>query len=146
MCAAPALTHVLLRAHQFLTFTTPPNLQWAVAEGLRGQIDCVEHSRAGFQRSRDRLVAGLDRLGLRTLPSRATWFVAVDLAASGVTLDDAAFCDWMVDEAGVAGLPISAFYVEEPVTHLVRLCFAKEDATLDEALARLERALPALPR
>jgi aspartate/methionine/tyrosine aminotransferase len=146
MCAAPALTQVLMRAHQFLTFTTPPNLQWAVAEGLRGQMDWVEQSRSGFQRSRDRLAAGLERLGLRTLPSQATWFIALDLAASGIALDDAAFCDWMVDEAGVAGLPISAFYVEEPVTHLVRLCFAKEDATLDEALARLERALPHLPR
>jgi aspartate/methionine/tyrosine aminotransferase len=104
----------------------------------------VEQSRAGFQRSRNRLAAGLDRLGLRTLPSQATWFIALDLAASGIALDDAAFCDWMVDEAGVAGLPISAFYAQEPVTHLVRLCFAKEDATLDEALARLERALPAL--
>jgi aspartate/methionine/tyrosine aminotransferase len=144
MCAAPALTHVLLRAHQFLTFTTPPNLQWAVAEGLRGQMDWVEQSRAGFQGSRDRLVKGLEQLGLRTLPSRATWFVAVDLAASGIAMDDASFCDWMVDEAGVAGLPISAFYVSQPVTHLVRLCFAKEDATLDEALARLQRALPSL--
>jgi aspartate/methionine/tyrosine aminotransferase len=50
----------------------------------------------------------------------------------------------MVEEAGVAGIPISAFYPEDPVTHLVRLCFAKQDTTLDEALARLERALPKL--
>jgi aspartate/methionine/tyrosine aminotransferase len=135
-----------MRAHQFLTFTTPPNLQWAVAEGLRGELDWVEQSRAGFERSRDRLATGLDRLGLRTLPSQATWFIALDLAASGIALDDEAFCDWLVDEAGVAGLPISGFYVDQPVTHLVRLCFAKEDATLDEALARLERALPTLPR
>lgn len=146
ICAAPELAAVLMRAHQFLTFTTPPNLQWAVAEGLRGELKWVEQSRAGFERSRDRLATGLDRLGLRTLPSEATWFMALDLAASGIALDDEAFCDWLVDEAGVAGLPISGFYVEEPVTHLVRLCFAKEDATLDEALARLERALPSLPR
>jgi aspartate/methionine/tyrosine aminotransferase len=146
MCAAPPLAQVLVRAHQFLTFTTPPNLQWAVAQGLAHELIWVEQSRAGFQRSRDRLAAGLERLGLKTLPSAATWFLAVDLAASGLAMDDTAFCDWMVDEAGVAGLPISAFYASDPVTHLVRLCFAKEDATLDEALARLERALPALPR
>jgi aspartate/methionine/tyrosine aminotransferase len=87
---------------------------------------------------------GLERLGLKTLPSAATWFLAVDLAASGLAMDDSAFCDWMVDEAGVAGLPISAFYASDPVTHLVRLCFAKEDATLDEALSRLARAIPRL--
>ena len=50
----------------------------------------------------------------------------------------------MVEAAGVAAIPISAFYAESPVTHLVRFCFAKDDAVLDEALARLERALPAL--
>jgi aspartate/methionine/tyrosine aminotransferase len=146
MCAAPAIAQVLVRAHQFLTFTTPPNLQWAVAHGLAHELHWVEQSRTGFERSRDRLAAGLARLGLKTLPSAATWFLAVDLAASGLALDDSAFCDWMVDEAGVAGLPISAFYASEPVTHLVRLCFAKEDATLDEALGRLERALPSLRR
>ena len=104
----------------------------------------VEGSRLGFQRSRDRLADGLERLGLKTLPSEATWFLSLDLAASGISMDDAAFCEWMVTEAGVAAIPISAFYAEEPVTHLVRLCHAKQDATLDEALARLERALPKL--
>jgi aspartate/methionine/tyrosine aminotransferase len=144
MCAAPHLAQVLARAHQFLTFTTAPNLQWAVAEGLRDQMGWVADSIAGFQRSRDRLAAGLHRLGLATVPSAATWFLSLDLAASGFALSDEAFCDWMVEEAGVAGLPISAFYAEDPVTHLVRLCFVKDDATIDEALSRLERALPNL--
>jgi N-succinyldiaminopimelate aminotransferase len=144
LCAAPRLAQVLARAHQFLTFTTPPNLQWAVAEGLRGSMDWVEQSRAGFERSRDRLAAGLARLGLVTLPSAATWFLSLDLAASGIAMSDEAFCGWMVEEAKVAGIPVSAFYAEDPVTHLVRLCHAKDDATLDEALARLERALPSL--
>lgn len=144
LCAAPELARVVAKAHQFLTFTTPPNLQWAVADGLRGSMDWVEQSRLGFERSRDRLADGLARLGLKTLPSEATWFLSLDLAASGIALSDEAFCDWMVEEAGVAGIPISAFYAEQPVTHLVRLCHAKQDATLDEALARLERALPSL--
>lgn len=144
LCAAPPLARVLARAHQFLAFTTPPNLQWAVAEGLGGAMDWVEDSRAGFQRSRDRLASGLARLGLVTLPSEATWFLSLDLAASGIALRDEAFCEWLVDEAEVAGIPVSAFYAKEPVTHLVRLCHAKADKTLDEALARLERALPRL--
>jgi N-succinyldiaminopimelate aminotransferase len=146
MCAAPPLARVLARAHQFLTFTTPPNLQWAVAEGLREHMDWVASSCASFQRSRDRLAAGLDCIGLATLPSAATWFLAVDLAASGIKMSDEAFCDWMVEEAGVAAIPISAFYAEDPVTNLVRFCFVKEDATLDEALERLANALPRLPR
>ncbi len=146
MCATPPLVQVLARAHQFLTFTTPPNLQWAVAEGLRAEAEWVAESCAGFQRSRDRLAAGLDTLGLRTLPSAATWFIAVDLAASGIAMSDEAFSDWMIEQAGVVGIPVSAFYASDPVTHLIRLCFAKSDATQDEALARLERALPTLPQ
>jgi aspartate/methionine/tyrosine aminotransferase len=142
MCAAPPLAQVLARAHQFLAFVTPPNLQWAVAHGLRENLAWSVEASAGFQRSRDRFAAGLQALGLATLPSAGTYFMSLDLAASGIEMDDVAFCDWMVDQAGVAGIPISAFYASDPVTSLVRLCFAKEDATIDEALARLERALP----
>jgi len=144
MCAAPAIAQVLARAHQFLTFTTPPNLQYAVAHGLT-EADWIHQAAAGFQRSRDRLAAGLHALGFATQPSRATYFLNLDLAASGLAMSDAAFCDWMVDEAKVAGIPVSAFYPQDPVTSLVRLCFAKQDATLDEALGRLDRALPSLP-
>jgi len=146
MCAAPPIAQVLARAHQFLTFSTPPNLQWAVAEGLEHHGGWVAESCAGFQRSRDRLAEGLTQLGLRTLPSAATWFISLDLAASGIAMSDEDFSAWLLEHAGVAGLPVSAFYAEEPVTHLVRLCFAKQDATLDEALGRIERALPTLPR
>ncbi|MDB5667435.1 MAG: aminotransferase [Alphaproteobacteria bacterium] len=146
MCAAPALARVLARAHQFLTFTTPPNLQWAVAQGLAHETAWIEESRAGFERSRDRLAAGLARIGLATQPSAATWFLSLDLAASGIASSDEAFCDWMVEQAGVAAIPVSAFYPENPVTHLVRFCFAKQDSTLDEALARLERALGTVAR
>ncbi|UIJ47169.1 aminotransferase [Sphingomonas cannabina] len=144
MCAAPALARGLSRAHQFLTFTTPPNLQWAVAEGLAHHGGWIEAASAGFQRSRDRLAKGLAGLGLVTTHSAATYFLSIDLAASGIAMDDRAFCEWMLEGAGVAGIPISAFYAEAPVAHLVRLCFAKEDATLDEALRRLAVALPRL--
>ncbi len=144
LCAAPELARVAAKAHQFLTFTTPPNLQYAVAQGLRGSMTWVEQSRLGFEQSRNRLADGLDRLGLKTLPSEATWFLSLDLAASGIAMTDVAFCDWMVAEAGVAAIPISAFYADDPVTHLVRLCHAKADTTLDEALKRLEKSLPSL--
>jgi aspartate/methionine/tyrosine aminotransferase len=145
MCAAPAIAQVLARAHQFIAFTTPPNLQWAVAQGLREESAWIEQSCSSFQRSRDRLAAGLNKLGLRTLPSAGTWFISLDLAASRIAMTDELFCDWMVEEAGVAGIPVSAFYADDPVTTLVRLCFTKADSTIDEALARLERALPDLP-
>lgn len=137
MCAAPPIATLLARAHQYLTFTTPPNLQWAVAQGLGQPRDWFDARRSATAESRDRLVRGLEDAGFAVLPGAATWFVCIDLAASGIALDDRAFCERAVREAGVAAIPISAFYPDDPVTHLVRLCFTKADAVLDEAGARL---------
>ena len=138
MCAAPPLAAVLAKAHQFLTFTTPPNLQTAVAYGLGKDAAYFNDMRAGYQRSRDRLASGLTALGYAVLPSAATWFLSIDLTASGIDTDDVTFCDQLIEEAGVAAIPVSAFYVEAPVTNVVRLCFAKIDATIDGALERME--------
>ena len=146
MCAAPPLARILAKAHQFLTFTTPPNLQWAVAEGLATQDQWVADTAAGFQRARDRLAAGLNNAGYVTLPSVATYFLSIDLTASGIELQDVAFCDRLIDEAGVAAIPVSAFYAEAPVTNVARLCFAKQDATLDAAIERMAGALERLRR
>ena len=139
MCAAPPLATLLARAHQFLTFTTPPHLQWAVAEGLAKPESWFASMRADYQASRDRLVAGLCAAGYAVNASGATWFVTVDLPASGIALGDGTFCERIIGEAGVAAIPISAFYPDAAVTHLVRLCFSKADAVIDEAVARLAR-------
>ena len=137
MCAAPPIADVLAKAHQFLTFTTPPNLQAGVAYGLGKDRSYFDEMRSRNQRSRDRLVSGLTGHGYAVLPCPATWFVTVDLVASGIALDDVAWCDWAIDNIGVAGIPVSAFYEVDPVTNVVRLCHAKTDVTLDMALERL---------
>lgn len=137
MVAGEALARQVAKAHQFMTFTTPPNLQWAVAQGLAKPRSWFEDMRAGFARSRDRLVAGLEAGGYAILPSQATWFVSVDLMASGITIDDAAFAHQMALDGGVVTIPLSAFFEEAPVTNIIRLCYCKEDAVIDEAIARL---------
>ncbi|MEC3950661.1 aminotransferase [Sphingobium sp. HWE2-09] len=137
MCAAPPIATLLARAHQFLTFTTPPGLQWAVAEGLAYPDAWFADQRAAYQASRDRLARGLAAAGYAVQPSGATWFLSIDLRASGIALDDVTFCERIIAQAGVAAIPISAFYPDDPVTHLVRLCFSKTDATLDAAISRL---------
>jgi len=139
LCAAPALSGVIAKAHQFLTFTTPPNLQAAAAYGLGKDMAYFQGMRAGFARSRDRLAVGLQAAGYRVLPSVATYFLSVDLAASGIAMGDLAFCEWLVEERGVAAIPVSAFYAQDAVTNVVRLCFAKADDTIDAALERMAR-------
>ena len=140
LIAAPPLTQVLAKAHQFLTFTTPPNLQTAVAWGLDNSEAWFAAMPAELAASRDRLSESLRREGFVALPSQGTYFLNVDLAASGVTEDDMNFCLRSVREAGVAGIPVSAFYETAPVTSIMRLCFAKRDETLEEGARRLAKA------
>ncbi len=134
--AAPELMRVLAKAHQYITFTTPPNLQAAVAYGLGKDDAYFEGMRTDFQRSRDRFAGGLSALGFSVLPSAGTYFLNVDIAPLGQS-DDVAFCQRLVVEHGVAAIPVSAFYAEGAVRNVVRFCFAKHDATLDKALERL---------
>ena len=141
MCAASPIAAVLAKAHQFLTFTTPPNLQSAAAYGLGKDISYFRTMQRDFAASRDYLSAGLSALGYKILPSKATYFLSVDLAASGITISDTDFCDSLVRESGVAAIPVSAFYPQDPVTSIVRLCFAKDQATLNSALERIPRSV-----
>jgi len=136
VAAAPPLLTVVARAHQYLTFTTPPNLQVAVAYGLGKEESFFTGQRERLQAQRDRFAKGLEQLGLKVLPCRATYFLNVDIAPLGLS-DDVAFCAQLVREAGVAAIPVSAFYAEEKVTTAVRFCFAKADEVLDGALERL---------
>jgi aspartate/methionine/tyrosine aminotransferase len=140
VCAAPAIMKVLAKSHQFLAFTTAPNLQAAVAYGLGKDDAYFEGMRQSFARSRDRFTAGLRTLGFDVIPSQGTYFVNVDIAPLGEA-DDVAFCRRLVTEHGVAAIPVSAFYAEGAVRNVVRFCFAKKDQTLDAGLERLAKAV-----
>ena len=141
VCAAPPLLRVLAKAHQFLAFTTAPNLQVAVAYGL-GRPDAVfDEMRRDLQRSRDRLTEGLKRIGFPVLPSQGTYFLTVDLAPLGLNETDEAFCKRVAIEHKVASIPVSSFYKDDAVNSVVRFCFSKTDATLDTALERLSHVL-----
>jgi aspartate/methionine/tyrosine aminotransferase len=137
VCAAPPLAAAIAARHQYLTFTTAPALQWAVAEGLGLPTTWHDAHRARYAMARDRFRAGLGDAGYRVLPSSGTWFLTVDLAASGFAGDDVTLAERLIEEAGVASIPVSAFYAERPETGYLRLCFAKGDAMLDDAIERL---------
>ncbi len=109
VAASAPLMKVLAKAHQFLTFTTAPNLQVAVAHGLAKNADYFEEMRSGFQRSRDYFVSELVGMGFDVMPSHGTYFVNVDLRSVGDGVDDVVFADRLVREFGVASIPVSAF-------------------------------------
>jgi aspartate/methionine/tyrosine aminotransferase len=138
--APGALTAAFAGAHQYLTFSTAPNLQRAVAYGLGKDISYFEEMRAAFTAARDRLASGLEQAGFAVLPAEGSYFLSIDLAASGVAATDAEFCDHAVRECGVAAIPVGAFYEQDPVTSVVRLCFAKREETLAKGIEGLSRA------
>lgn len=140
IAAPPALGAAIAKAHQFITFTTPPNLQTAAAYGLRKGDDYYQAMRAAFAAARDAMAAGLEDAGYAALSAEGTYFICVDLASSGIAADDVTFCDRAVAEAGVAAIPLSAFFEEAPVNSVVRLCFAKQRATIAAGLERLRAA------
>ncbi len=139
-----ALTPLIQKAHQNLTFTTAPNLQRAVAVGL-GKDDAYFASLASdLQDRRDVLAAGLSAVGLTVLPAQGTYFVTADfapLAASvGFNGDDVAFCRHITEQAGVTAIPVSAFYdAPDAPRHYARFAFCKRFEVLNDAIARLRR-------
>ncbi|MDD3447135.1 MAG: aminotransferase [Zavarzinia sp.] len=136
------LIGVIAKAHQFLTFTTPPALQIGVALGLRKPDSYFDGLGAALAAKCARLSDGLRGVGFTPLPVRGAYFVTADIRGVGPTLGDVDFCRWLTVEAGVAAVPVSAFYDQaEAPPHLVRFCFCKQDTVLDAAIERLRARL-----
>jgi N-succinyldiaminopimelate aminotransferase len=140
LVADPALVDVAAKAHQFLTFATAPNLQSAVAFGLSQGDEWIAPMQQRFERARDRMSEGLRAAGYAVLPAASTYFLRVDLAASGLECDDEAFAAAAVERAGVAVVPLSPFAERNPPRGLVRLCFGKKDETIDAGVEAMARA------
>jgi aspartate/methionine/tyrosine aminotransferase len=138
--APPEKASVIANAHQFLTFATAPNLQAAVAFGLNEGDAWIAPMRQRFARALGKMKDGLSDAGFALIDSASTYFMCVDLRASGIAADDETFAQRAVKEAGVAVVPISAFAEREPAKHLVRLCFAKKDETIEQGVAAMARA------
>ncbi len=137
--APAALAGVVTKAHQNLTFTTPPNLQRAVALGLAKDQSYFDELARDLAQKRDLLSAGLARLGFGVLESRGSYFVTADFSPLGFAGDDVAFCKHITIDAGVTAIPVSAFYETEAPTHYARFAFCKRESVLAEAVGRLER-------
>ena len=137
--AAPALLTPIAKAHQFITFTTPPNLQAAVAYGLKKDDSYFNGVSADLQAKRDYLGKGLAEIGFGVLPCAGTYFITTDVRPLGFNGTDVDFCRHITTEAKVAAVPVSAFYQGSGIEHFARFCFCKNDSTLEQALGRLKR-------
>ena len=135
--AAPApLMAEFRKVHQFNVFTVNTPMQHGLAAYLADPAPYRDLP-AFYQRKRDLFRQGLATTRFQLLPCEGTYFQCVDYSAIS-DLGDAAFCQWLIEHAGVAAIPLSAFYAEPPKRPLIRFCFAKQDETLTRALERLQ--------
>ncbi len=135
--AAPNLLGAISKAHQFVTFTTPPNLQKAVAHGLTMDDTYFDGLTAEMKAKRDRIESGLKHIGFETAPCQGTYFISADIRSVGFDEGDIAFCETITTKAGVAAVPMSAFYRNADEKNYVRFCFCKKDEVLDLAVEKL---------
>ncbi|MBX3634818.1 MAG: pyridoxal phosphate-dependent aminotransferase [Rubrivivax sp.] len=136
--AAPApLTAEFRKVHQFNVFTVNTPMQHALARYMADPAPYLELP-AFYQRKRDLFLAGLRGTRLEPLHTQGSYFQLVDYSAVS-SLPEAEFCQWLTREVGVAAIPLAAFYEGGFEQGLARLCFAKRDETLNEALQRLRR-------
>jgi methionine transaminase len=134
---APAhLSAEFRKVHQYLTFCTFHPAQAAFAEFLASTPEHYLGLPAFYQVKRDRFRSLLAPSRLKLLDVPGGYFQLVDYSAIR-NEDDLAFCEWLVKEGGVAAIPLTPFYEKAPGTRLVRLCFAKSDATMEAAAERL---------
>ncbi|HEY8011997.1 MAG TPA: pyridoxal phosphate-dependent aminotransferase [Rudaea sp.] len=136
-CIAPQpLSAEFRKVHQYLTFCTFNPAQWAFADVLENDPQHYLDLPAFYQAKRDTFRKLLASSKFKLLPVRGAYFQVVDYSAIS-DKDDLNFCEWLIHEAGVAAIPVTAFYETPPDTRLVRFCFAKSDATLRAAAERL---------
>ena len=135
--APAALTAEFRKVHQFNVFTVNTPMQHALAEYLKRPEPYVNLP-AFYQAKRDRFRTGLAHTRFKLLPCPGTYFQCVSYSDIS-DLGEDAFCRWLTTEVGVAAIPLSAFYADGFDQGIVRFCFAKQDATLDQALQRLAR-------
>jgi methionine aminotransferase len=136
-CVAPAyLSQELRKVHQYLTFSIITPVQHALADMLRQVPEHWQQLPTFYQAKRDRLTQALADSRLKVLPAQGTYFLLADYSAIS-ELDDVAFCRWLTEHVGVAAIPLSVFCAQPFPHKLIRLCFAKQETTLDMAAERL---------
>ena len=135
--APPALSAEFRKVHQYNSFCSFAPAQWAFAEMIEAEPEHYEQLGAFYEAKRDRFRAQLSQTRLQALPVAGGYFQLVDYSAIS-DLDDVAFSRWLTIEKGVTTIPLSPFYESAPANQrLVRLCFAKNETTLDAAIERL---------
>lgn len=141
LVAPPVLSAEFRKVHQFNTFAVFTPVQYAIAEYLRTRPERYLGLPEFFARKRDHFCRLLEGSAFRVTPAQGTYFQLLDYSALSDE-DDARFADRLIRRAGVAAIPLSPFYRAPPRLRVLRFCFAKREATLEQGAARLRSFEP----
>jgi methionine aminotransferase len=137
--APPALSAEFRKVHQYNVFCSFTPSQHAFAEMIMQEPEHYEQLGAFYQDKRDRFRAQLAQTRFKPLPVPGGYFQLVDYSAVS-DLPDLEFARWLTVEHGVTGIPLSPFYAAAPAgQRLLRLCFAKNEDTVNRAIERLSK-------
>ena len=139
-CLAPkALMLEFRKAHQFIVFTVNAPSQHAIATYMQYKTHLT--LAAFYQTKRDYFLSQVKSSRLHWLPSCGSYFVTASYAHLDEyrALGDVEFALQLARQFGVACIPVSAFYHDGTDERTVRFCFAKTEATLEQAAERLAR-------
>ena len=143
MIARADVAENVKKVHDFLTVGAPAPLQEAACAGFALGQDYYDELAETYGKKRKLFMDGLDAIGLKHTIPQGSYFIMVDISDflklekfRGWT--DLQFCEWMVEEVGVAAVPGSSFF-REPINNLIRLHFARSEDSLREALSRLAK-------
>ncbi len=125
------------KVHDFLTVGAAAPLQEAAVTALNLPLQYYTQLTADYTRKRDLFLGYLEAAGLSYTKPQGAYYAMVDCSEFGVT-DDVAFCRWMAEKVGVAAVPGSSFF-HEPVNHLIRLHFSRDEKILAETGKRLKK-------
>lgn len=140
-CIAPEkLTYEFRKIHQFVTFASSHPMQWAIAEYLRQKPLFYEEIKSFYDHKRVLFESMMTQTKFKAVPTHGTYFQLFTYDAIS-DLPEKEFALWLVQNHGVAGIPVSAFYADGTNAHTIRFCFAKEDTTLINAAQKLAQII-----
>lgn len=137
--APPQITEAIRKMHDFLTVGAAAPLQQAGITALRLDDDYYQKLRDDYLKRRNRLLAVLEDAGFECFKPYGAYYIMTDIKGFGFA-DDIAFTRHLIEKVGVAPVPGSSFYSDRSLgSQQVRFTFCKQEATLDEAMRRLNK-------
>ncbi|MFO7614333.1 MAG: methionine aminotransferase [Bacteroidales bacterium] len=125
------LTEEFRKVHQFIVFTCNTPIQHALAEYMEDKGN-YSGLNMFYQQKRDYFADLMQDSRFRIVPCYGTYFQLLDYSAISDE-PERDFAIRLTKEYGVATIPISPFYQKEFNNSILRVCFAKKEATLKKA-------------